>query len=141
MKNPEIETKTGNQELETPVTKEIEKTISAKEIPLMESLSPLQTPTQSIPFSSEKTKTQSSVFPQPCVYCGPTIKGIARQYTVYIAGVPRLLEELVKENPLAKGLIVSVEQLPETRRALEKAGTPENILYQKMQAISSQFAP
>ena len=42
----------------------------------------------------------------PCVYCGPSVRGVARQYTVYASG--------------------------NTPAALETAGTAESILYNKI---------
>ena len=49
----------------------------------------------------------------PVVYCGPTIPGVAVQFTTYTNGVPTALEEATKENPVLGGLVVPLEQLPE----------------------------
>ena len=62
----------------------------------------------------------------PCVYCGPSVRGMARQYTVYASGnTPAALDEFVK-------LLVPVERFAQTRKALETAGTAESILYNKI---------
>lgn len=58
----------------------------------------------------------------PCVYCGPSVRGVARQYTVYASG----------NTPAAKNLLVPVERFAQTRKALETAGTAESILYNKI---------
>ena len=48
----------------------------------------------------------------PCVYCGPSVRGVARQYTVYASGnTPAALDEFVKQHPAAKNLLVPVETL------------------------------
>ena len=62
----------------------------------------------------------------PCVYCGPSVRGVARQYT------PAALDEFVKQHPAAKNLLVPVERFAQTRKALETAGTAESILYNKI---------
>ena len=64
----------------------------------------------------------------PCVYCGPSVRGVARQYTVYASGnTPAALQ-----HPAAKNLLVPVERFAQTRKALETAGTAESILYNKI---------
>ena len=58
----------------------------------------------------------------PCVYCGPSVRGVARQYTVYASGnTPAALDEFVKQHPAAKNLLVPVERFAQTRKALETA--------------------
>lgn len=52
----------------------------------------------------------------PVAYCGPTIPGVAVQFTTYTNGVPAALEEAAKENPVLGGLVVPLDQLPEVRR-------------------------
>ena len=71
----------------------------------------------------------------PCVYCGPSVRGVARQYTVYATGnTPAALDEFVTMHPAAKGLLVPVERFAATRKALETAGTAESILYNKVKS-------
>ena len=63
----------------------------------------------------------------PCVYCGPSVRGVARQYTVYASGnTPAALDEFVKQHPAAKNLLVPVERFAQTRKALETAGSKTN---------------
>lgn len=64
-------------------------------------------------------------------YCGPTIKGIAPQYTVFVDGLPDKLKEKVEQVPLLKALIVPLDKLAEMRVKIEQDGTRENILYKK----------
>lgn len=78
-------------------------------------------------------KTEATAPKTPCVYCGPSVRGVARQYTVYASGnTPATLDEFVKQHPAAKNLLVPVERFAQTRKALETAGTAESILYNKI---------
>ena len=57
----------------------------------------------------------------PVVYCGPTVRGVAKQYTVFSGGIPEALEDFSERHP-------------ETRRKMETAGTAEAILYHKIKS-------
>ena len=70
--------------------------------------------------------------PNPCVYCGPSVRNVARQYTVYSGGIPDVLKAFVMEHPAAKGLLVSVERFAQVRIRLETKGTAESILFNKV---------
>ena len=65
------------------------------------------------------------------VYCGPTIRGVANQYTVFEGGIPAKLEELASKNAAVKALIVPLEKFAVTRERVERKGTAENILFEK----------
>ena len=80
----------------------------------------------------EQTVAQVQV---PVTYCGPTIKGIAPQYTVFVDGLPDKLKEKVEQVPLLKALIVPLDKLAEMRVKLEQDGTRENILCNKAAAL------
>lgn len=83
----------------------------------------------------EGKATRQKEKPQkPCVYCGPSVKGVARQYTVYSGEIPSALAEFIKEHPEAGALVVSVERFAEVRKNLSTSGTAEAILYQKIKA-------
>lgn len=70
----------------------------------------------------------------PCVYCGPSVRGVARQYTVYAGTIPEALTEFIRLHPAAKGLLVSVERFAQVRSNLGRSGTAEAILYQKIKS-------
>ena len=72
--------------------------------------------------------------PNPCVYCGPSVKGVARQYTTYQGGIPTALREFIKARPEALGLIVSTGKFQAMRRRLETPGTTEAKLYKAVKA-------
>lgn len=68
------------------------------------------------------------------VYCGPTLPGVAKQFTFYRGGVPEALEAAKKLRPVLGGLIVPLEQLPEAMEQLRKKTGPIYALYRKAQA-------
>lgn len=82
----------------------------------------------------EQDKEFFAKLPDPCVYCGPSVRGVARQFTVYNGGIPDALKEFVKEHRAARGLIVSVERFAQVRTRLETPGTGEFILFRKVRA-------
>ena len=52
----------------------------------------------------------------PVVYCGPTLPGVARQYTVYHNSIPAPLAAALADNPALRGLVLPLDRLPEARR-------------------------
>ncbi len=72
--------------------------------------------------------------PNPCVYCGPSVRGVARQYTTYMGGIPEPLKEFIREHPTVRGLIVSTAQFASVRKRLETPGTAEAIVYKKVKS-------
>ena len=68
----------------------------------------------------------------PCVYCGPTMRGVARQYTTFQGGIPDALRDFIKEHPEARQLIVSTAQFPAMRKRLDTPGTAEAKLYKRV---------
>ena len=88
---------------------------------------------------SDEKKTAAAVDKAPAVqavaYCGPTIKGVAPQYTVFVDGIPEKLAEIAEEHPVVKALIVPREKLAEMRVKGEQNGTRENLLYQNAVSV------
>ncbi len=82
----------------------------------------------------EQIKAFLEKLPSPCVYCGPSVRGVARQFTVYNGGIPDALKKFIMEHKAAKGLIVSVERFAQVRTRLETPGTGEFILFRKVRA-------
>lgn len=82
----------------------------------------------------EQDETFFAKLPDPCVYCGPSVRGVARQFTVYTGGIPDALKEFIKEHRAAKGLLVSVARFAQVRTRLETPGTGEFILFRKVRA-------
>lgn len=69
------------------------------------------------------------------VYCGPSIRGVARQFTVYSNGVPGELRAVAEKHPVIGGLIVPLNRFANVRAALYEVGTAENILYEKAKEL------
>ena len=87
--------------------------------------------------TEQEEETEPDMFanlPNPCVYCGPSVKGVARQYTTYQGGIHDTLREFIREHPEALGLIVSTGKFPAMRKRLETPGTPEAKLYKAVKA-------
>ena len=65
------------------------------------------------------------------VYCGPTIRNVAKQYAVFINGIPEELKNIMDGYPYLKNLMVSVDDFSTIRAAVETNGTPENVIFNK----------
>ena len=70
----------------------------------------------------------------PCVYCGPTVRGVVKQYTVFAGNIPEPLQAFIGKHPEAKTLLVTVDRFAETRKKIETAGSAESILYHKIKS-------
>ena len=80
----------------------------------------------------EQERDEFADIPNPCVYCGPSVRGVARQYTTYQGGIPDPLKEFIKEHPAVRGLIVPASRFAIVRKRLETRGTAESIIYKKV---------
>lgn len=67
------------------------------------------------------------------VYCGPSIKGVARQYTAYNNGIPEGLKQAAEKNKILAALIVPLEDLPEAMRQLRQKSGRIHTLYKAVQ--------
>ena len=67
------------------------------------------------------------------VYCGPSIKGVARQYTAYNNGIPEGLKQAAEKNKILAALIVPLEDLPEALRQLRQKSGRIYTLYKAVQ--------
>lgn len=80
------------------------------------------------PKKAEKKKSA-------CVYCGPSIRNVAKQFTVFAAGeIPAGLALFIENHPETKNLLVPIEQFAAVRKKLQTAGTAEAILYNKIRS-------
>lgn len=96
-------------------------------------------------MSDEKKPLRRQRKPRRCqeeavVYCGPTIKGLAPQYTVFVGGVPAKLAEKMEAIPVLKALTVPRERFAEMRAKVEQDGTRENSLCQRADALLKEAA-
>lgn len=77
-----------------------------------------------------KKKEEPAAVPGPVVYCGPTLPGAARQYTVYRSGIPGPLAEALADRPALRGLVFPLDRLPEARKSISGRSGPIYRLYQ-----------
>ena len=82
-------------------------------------------------MSKDQKKTTQAT--GPVVYCGPTIPGVAVQFTTYTNGTPTALAEAIKEKPVLGGLVVPLDKLPEVRRQFHAGFGRYYTLYRKAQ--------
>ena len=61
------------------------------------------------------------------VYCGPSIKGVAKQFTAYNNGIPEGLKAATEKNK------VPLEDLPEAMRQLRQKSGRIHTLYKAVQ--------
>ena len=85
-----------------------------------------------------KKQTKPAAEAGTLVYCGPTIPGVAKQFTSYRGGDPHLagteaLAAAQKQTPVLGGLTVPLDQLPEAMRQLREKTGPIYALYRKAQ--------
>lgn len=87
-------------------------------------------------MSKKQTKTVQGTAEKatPCVYCGPTVRGVVKQYTVFAGNIPESLQAFIAKHPEAKALLVAVDRFAETRKKMETAGSAESILYHKIKS-------
>lgn len=69
---------------------------------------------------------------QPLVYCGPTVRGLVKQNTVFSGPIPGRLRDFLAAHPEAMALMVPLDHFAQTRRAVQITGTAESILFQKI---------
>ena len=67
------------------------------------------------------------------VYCGPSIKGVAKQFTAYNNGIPEGLKQAAEKNKILAALIVPLEDLPEAMRQLRQKSGRMYTLYKAVQ--------
>lgn len=78
---------------------------------------------------AEKKEKQVQKKPEVLVYCGPTVRGVAKQYTVYHGRLPAALVTFLAKHPAAQCLCVPLEDFAKTREGLNTKGSPQATLY------------
>ena len=81
----------------------------------------------------KRTPRQAAEAAGTVVYCGPSIKGVARQYTAYNNGIPEGLKQAAEKNKILAALIVPLEDLPEAMRQLRQRSGRIYTLYKAVQ--------
>lgn len=93
-----------------------------------------ETPETTALATPEQERDEFADITNPCVYCGPSVRGVARQYTTYQGGIPKELKAFIREHPLVRRLIVHPGKFAVVRQRLETPGTAEAIIYKKLKA-------
>ena len=81
-------------------------------------------------MSKKETKQEEQVVKQ-LAYIGPTIQGVVTRGTIFSNGLPKALEEELKDKPFLNGLVVPVSHLASAQAELKKEESPINIFYKK----------
>jgi hypothetical protein len=89
--------------------------------------------------TKEKTTKTAEIKPNekpltnaPLIYCGPTIKGVAKQYTVFSEGLPSAVKMLIKKCPMVNALIVPVDDFAAIKKALGTKDSAESFIYKQI---------
>lgn len=79
-------------------------------------------------------KAKKAEQPATVVYVGPSIPGVAKQFTTYREGIPDALAEAIRDTPAMEGLVIPLEQLPEAMKMLRGGSGHIFRLYRLVQA-------
>ena len=80
-------------------------------------------------MKKKREQTEASI--KRVVYCGPTIRGVAKEDTVFIDGIPAALQEMVDRCPAMRHLLVPTSAIAQTRTELRDASSTVSIFYSK----------
>lgn len=84
-------------------------------------------------MSTKKTVTAAEKKPANLMYLGPTITGVVRHSTVFKDGVlPQKVNECVEQFPMMKKLFVSLEEIPDAARELNKKQSALGTIYSQV---------
>lgn len=83
----------------------------------------------------KKTKKNAKPVPVAVVYCGPTLKGIVKQFTVFTNGLPTAVDELIAKNPVVGNLVIPVDELAAFRAELKTPGSAASVIFTEASKI------
>lgn len=89
-------------------------------------------------MTSKPKKSEQPAEAATVVYCGPTIPGVAKQFTVFQGGLPAPLAEAIKKTPAMGELIIPPERLPNAMLQLREGSGPIYRLYRLVQATTDR---
>ena len=72
----------------------------------------------------------------PLMYLGPTIRGVAKNGTVFNGGIPARLSKLAEKKPVVTNLIVSLPDIVKAQKAIDTEGTVEAVSYDRIDALT-----
>lgn len=79
---------------------------------------------------AEKKEKQVQKKPEVIVYCGPSVRGIAKQYTVYHGRLPAQLVTFLAKHPGGAVLVRAAERVCRDPRRAEHKGIAAGDLVQ-----------
>lgn len=85
-------------------------------------------------MSNKKSKTEI-LAKTTVIYCGPTISGIAKQFSTYTNGIPEALANKAAEIPAISALVIPINELPKARAQLGDGAGPIFTIYNEVQRI------
>lgn len=77
----------------------------------------------------EKQKTDQEKKQETVIYIGPAIIGVAMSGTVYNNGLPKPLEEAMKELPALKRLLVEPKSAGQAKKELKNPQSAVSVCY------------
>lgn len=83
----------------------------------------------------KKSKEAATAAKTTVIYCGPTIAGIAKQFTVYTNGIPAALSSKATDIPAISALVISIDELPKAREQLRSGKGSLYAIYAEVQQI------
>ncbi|MGJ0848262.1 hypothetical protein ACR77J_16340 [Tissierella praeacuta] len=86
-------------------------------------------------MTKEKKQVNEIKKKEKFIYCGPNIGFKVIKDTVYIGGIPKILDEEIKECKEIKNLFIPLEFYIETKRKILEEGTIENLSYKAVQSF------
>ena len=79
-----------------------------------------------------KKETVVKKKPEVLAYIGPTIPGVAVKNTVFCNGIPDTLKKEMVKQPVLKGFLVQMKDVPSATAEIRKEGSALNILYRNI---------
>ncbi|WP_312908038.1 hypothetical protein [Tissierella praeacuta] len=86
-------------------------------------------------MTKEKKQVNEIKKKEKLIYCGPNIGFKVIKDTVYIGGIPKILDEEIKECKEIKNLFIPLESYVEIKRKILEEGTIENLSYKAVQSF------
>ena len=78
------------------------------------------------------SRKQTARQPAAVVYCGPTVRGVAKQFQVFQNGTPLYLRTLGERIPEVRALTVTLDKFAATRQALQNGDSIQSLLYARI---------
>lgn len=86
--------------------------------------------------TAQAAESTEAKYHGPVVYCGPTVKNMVKQYTVFCdnEALPAVIKKFLANIPMAQELMVPLDDFAATRTALETPKSGAAIKYAAVKA-------